>query len=67
MNTQIRDMEFQMAEEQKLKEKTASNWALTVNNKNKTYIFIFIFNYYYSYRGLQSICQEIQSPISKQI
>ena len=37
MNTQIRDMEFQMAEEQKLKEKTASNWALTVNNKNKTY------------------------------
>ena len=30
MNTQIRDMEYQMAEDNKLKEKTASNWSLSV-------------------------------------
>ena len=32
MNTQLRDMEDEMAEKERLKEKTSSTWSLTVCN-----------------------------------
>ena len=48
MNVQLRDLEDEMADKERLKEKTSSTWSITV------FIYFFIF-----FRELLCICREI--------